>query len=131
MDEASLDRSQLAHVLAERMNAEPMILRGCTSSELVMLAIVSVLIWLPLGTLIAWALGAIPMAMGLAAIGVLLTVYLMASAFQRIKRGRPDGYYQQVIALWLHRKRLRRSRFCLPAGRLRVGRTWREPRCSA
>ena len=123
MDDAATTQDQLEFVLAERMNSEPMILRGCTSSELVMLVFASIALWLPLGVLIAWALGAVPMAMGISGIGVLLTVYLMATAFQRVKRGRPDGYYQQAVAVWLHKKRLWRSRFCLPDGPLRLGRT--------
>ena len=121
-DALSLDGEYLDEVLAERMNAEPMILRGCTSSELMTLVVIAIAVWIPLSILITWSLNAIAMAMGIAGIGVLVTVVMMATLFQKIKRGRPDGYYQQTIAIWLHRKRWRRSKFCLPDGRMSLGR---------
>ncbi len=126
-DAISPDDAYLDEVMAERMNSEPMILRGCTSSELVTLVVIAIAIWIPLSILVAWLLDAIAMAMGIAGIGILITVVVMATLFQRIKRGRPDGYYQQAIAVWLHRKRLRRSKFCLPDGLMSLGRTQVRP----
>ncbi len=117
------ESDHLEEVTADRMNSEPMILRGCTSSELVALVAVAIIIWLPLSVGIAWMLDAIPMTMGIAGIGILFTVFIAATLFQRIKRGRPDGYYQQTIALWLHAKRWRRSKFCAPDGLMSLGRT--------
>lgn len=124
---AHFESDYLEEVTADRMNSEPMILRGCTSSELVTLVTVAIIIWLPLSIFIAWVLDAIAMAMGIAGIGILITVFVMATLFQRIKRGRPDGYYQQVIALWLHDKRWRRSKFCAPDGLMSLGRTMVRP----
>ena len=48
-------------LLADRLNAEPVIFKGCSSSELGMIVGVSVLIWLPLSLLIAWLIGAVTM----------------------------------------------------------------------
>ncbi len=122
-DAVSRETEYLDDVTAERLNSEPMILRGCTSSELLMLVAIAVVFWIPLSILVAWWLNALPMAMGMAGIGVLVTVVVMATVFQRVKRGRPDGYYQQYIAIWLHRKRWWRSPYCLPDGLMRIGRT--------
>ena len=82
-------------VLADRLNAEPAILKGCTSSELGTIVGLAIAVWLPLSLLLAWLLGAITMGFGIADVGVVAAVVALATLFQRIKRGRPEGYYQQ------------------------------------
>ena len=82
-------------VLADRLNAEPAIFKGCSSSELGMIVGLAIAVWLPLSLLLAWLLGAITMGFGIAGVGVVATVVALATLFQRIKRGRPEGYYQQ------------------------------------
>jgi len=110
-------------ILADRLNAEPVIFKGCSSSELGMIVGVSVLIWLPLSLLIAWMLGAVTMGFGLAGVGVIATVLVCASVFQRVKRGRPDGYYQQRFQIYLHERGLRRSPWIRRSGAWNIGRT--------
>ena len=113
-------------ILADRLNSEPSIFRGCSSSELGMIVSVSVLIWLPLSLLLAWLLGAITMGFGFAGVGVVATVVACATIFQRIKRGRPEGYYQQQIQIYLHDLGLRRSPWVRRSGAWDIGRTSRE-----
>jgi len=112
-------------ILADRLNAEPVIFRGCSSSELGMIVGVSVLLWLPLSLLLAWLLGAITMGFGIAGVGVVATVVVCATLFQRIKRGRPEGYYQQRIRIRLHDLGLRRSPWVRRSGAWDIGRTRR------
>ena len=112
-------------ILADRLNAEPVIFKGCSSSELGMIVGVSGLIWLPLSLLLAWMLGAITMGFGLAGVGVVGTVVVSASLFQRIKRGRPEGYYQQQIRIRLHDLGVRRSPWVRRSGAWDIGRTGR------
>ena len=76
-------------ILADRLNAEPAIFKGCSSSELGMIVGLAIVIWLPLSLLLAWLLGAITMGFGIAGVGVVATVVTLATLFQRIKRGRP------------------------------------------
>jgi conjugative transfer region protein (TIGR03750 family) len=112
-------------MLADRLNAEPVIFRGCSSSELGMIVVVSALIWLPLSLLLAWLFGAITMGFGIAGGGVVATVVVCATVFQRIKRGRPDGYYQQRIHIQLHDLGVRRSPWVRRSGAWDIGRTRR------
>ena len=121
IDDASLG-GRLDTVLAERVNDEPAILRGCSSSELVMVLIVSICFWMPLALVIGILTDRLAMALGLAGAMVMVSVWLGAVAFQHIKRGRPPGYYQQAIPVWLHKRGLRRSKFALPQGQLSLGR---------
>ena len=109
-------------ILPERLNAEPAIFKGCSSSELGVIVLVAILVWLPVSLFIAGALGAITMGFGLAGIGIVGTVIGVATGFQHLKRNRPDGYYQQRLVLWLHATGLRRSRLVLRSGVGDIGR---------
>ena len=110
-------------ILADRLNAEPAIFKGCSSSELGVIVGVAALVWLPVSLILAGLAGAVTMGFGIAGVGIVATVLLMASLFQRLKRNRPDGYYQQRILLWLDDRGLRRSPFVRRSGAWDIGRT--------
>jgi conjugative transfer region protein (TIGR03750 family) len=110
-------------ILADRLNAEPAIFKGCSSSELGIIVGVAALVWLPVSLLLTGLMGAVTMGFGMAGIGVVGTVIVMASVFQRLKRGRPDGYYQQQVAIWLSDHGLRRAPFIRRSGAWDIGRT--------
>ena len=109
-------------LLAERLNDEAAIFRGCSSSELGMIVVLAIVIWLPISVLMAWALGAASMGLGMAGIAIVATVIVMGSVFQRIKRGRPDGYYQQKFLIALARLHVRRAPFVRRDGSWSIGR---------
>ena len=110
-------------ILADRLNVEPTIFKGCSSSELGIIVGVAALVWLPASLLLAGLMGAVTMGFGLAGVGVVSTVIVMATLFQRLKRGRPDGYYQQQASIWLTDHGLRRSTFIRRSGAWDIGRT--------
>ncbi len=113
--------------LADRLNAEPAIFKGCSSSELGMIVGLAIVVWLPLSLLLAWLLGAITMGFGIAGVGVVATVVVMATLFQRIKRGRPEGYYQQWLRIRLQTIGLYRTPWVLRSGPWDIGRTHYAP----
>ena len=115
--------SDRGDILADRLNAEPVIFKGCSISELTHIAVFAALVWLPVSLLLAGLMGAVTMGFGLAGIGVVGTVIVMAGLFQRLRRGRPDGYYQQRISIWLSDHGLRRSPFIRRSGAWDIGRT--------
>ncbi len=110
-------------ILADRLNAEPTIFRGCSSSELGVIVIVAGLFWLPVSLLLARVLGAVTMGFGFAGVGVVATVIVTASLLQRMKRGRPDGYYQQRVSIGVSNVGLRRSPLIQRSGPWDIGRT--------
>lgn len=109
-------------ILPERLNAAPAIFRGCSSSELGVIVLVAIAVWLPLSLGLAAWLGAVTMGFGLAGIGIVGTVVGVATLFQGLKRNRPDGYYQQRAVLWLHRNGIRRSPLIQRSGVWDLGR---------
>ena len=110
-------------ILADRLNVEPAIFKGCSSSELGIIVSVAALVWLPVSLLLTGLMGAVTMGFGLAGVGVVGTVIMMANLFQRLKRGRPDGYYQQQISIWLADHGVRHSPFIRRSGAWDIGRT--------
>ena len=110
-------------ILADRLNVEPVIFKGCSSSELGLIVGVAALVWLPVSLLLAGLMGAVTMGFGLAGVGVVGTVIVMATLFQRLKRGRPDGYYQQQVSIWLADHGVRHSPFIRRSGAWDIGRT--------
>ena len=110
-------------ILADRLNAEPAIFKGCSSSERGVIVGVAALVWLPVSLILAGLAGAVTMGFGIAGVGIVATVLLMASLFQRLKRNRPDGYYQQRIVLLLDDHGLRHSPFVRRSGAWDIGRT--------
>jgi len=110
-------------ILADRLNVEPAIFKGCSSSELGLIVGVAALVWLPVSLLLAGLMGALTMGFGFAGVGVVGTVIVMASLFQRLKRGRPDGYYQQQAMIWLSDRGLRHAPFVRRSGAWDIGRT--------
>lgn len=113
--------------LAERLNAEPAIFKGCSVSELGMIVGGAVAVWLPVSLLAAWLIGAITMGFGIAGIGVVGTVVVMAGMFQRLKRNRPDGYYQQRLRIWLAEQGWKQAPFVLRSGTWDLGRSADAP----
>ena len=110
-------------VLADRLNAEPAIFRGCSSTELAVMAAMAIVIWLPLGFGLAWSLDAATMGFGIAGVGVVASIVVLATLFQRIKRNRPEGYYQQWLRIRLHAFGLCRTPWVLRSGVWDLGRT--------
>ena len=110
-------------ILADRLNVEPAIFKGCSSSELGLIVSVAAFIWLPVSLLLAGLMGAVTMGFGLAGIGIVATVLITAGVFQRLKRGRPDGYYQQRFLITLSEYGLRRAPFIRRSGAWDIGRT--------
>ena len=96
---------------------------GCSSSELGIIVVVAALIWLPVSLLLAGLMGAVTMGFGLAGVGVVDTVVVAATLFQRLKRNRPDGYYQQRALIWLSDHGLRQAPFIRRSGAWDIGRT--------
>jgi conjugative transfer region protein (TIGR03750 family) len=112
-------------LLATRLDTEPVIFRGCSSSELGMIVGVSAAVWVPVSFLLAGLFGAFTMGAGIAMVGTLATTFAMATAFQHLKRGRPDGYHQQRLRLRLEDLGLRGSGFIRRGGAWDIGRTHR------
>ena len=114
-------------ILADRLNVEPAVSKGCSSLELGVITGMSALVWLPASLLLAGMMGALTMGFGVAGIGMVGSTVILAGLFRRLKRGRPDAYYRQRSMTWLDDRGLHRSGFVRRSGAWDVGRTGRAP----
>jgi len=106
----------------ERINHEPLIFRGMSSSELRTGLIVTLVTLLPVCILIGSLINRMLVGLGLIGIFTMISLMFMGSVFQRIKRGRPDGFYQQRVALFLSRLNIRSNSAIKYSGRWSNGR---------
>ena len=111
--------------LPERLNAEPAVFKGCSTSELAAFAGTAALVWLPVSILFSWWIGALTMGFGIAGVGMVGTVVVLAGVFQRLKRNRPDGYYEMRARIWLAEHRLLKSALVIRSQWWTLGRTRR------
>lgn len=109
-------------LLGERLNSEPVVFRGYTDSELLLAALLSAAFWFPLALLVGFMAGSVSMALGVAMLAVLGSVAGGASLYQRWKRGRPDGYLQQRLRLWLAEAGLAKTGLVRHRGVMALGR---------
>ena len=110
-------------LITERLNAEPAIFKGCSLSELTVMTVGSVVVWLPICLIVAAFLGSVTMGFGFGGIMVVLSVIVISSMFRRLKANRPHGYYQLALHLWLARHRLIKSPFVTRSGVWDLGRS--------
>jgi conjugative transfer region protein (TIGR03750 family) len=109
--------------LADRLNQEPVIFRGSTNSELGIILLCAVVFWVPFGFIVGALFGAVVMGLGISSLGVLITIVVGSTIFQRIKRGKPDNYYQHQVIIKLDQLKLRKSSLVLSSGNWDLGRT--------
>ena len=115
-------------ILADRLNGQPTIFRGCTSQELTAIAILSTIFWIPVMVMVLGALGNYAAGFSIGAILIGATMFVVATIFQKIKRGRPEGYYQQQLECILEDQGLKRSHYIRRTGNWSLGRTERDNR---
>ncbi len=108
--------------LAERLNTEPPVTRGCSVVEIVAILGGAVGLWLPLGGAIGWWQGAFQLGLAGGVIVIVVTMAVVPSILQRMKRDRPYGYYQHWFAVRLHDWGLLRSPYIRTTGSWDLGR---------
>lgn len=115
--------------LTDRVNVEPPILRGITSTEAQVIGILSLVACVAAGLLVYAITGFWQLILLFSIFGPLMTVWISAGYLATIKRGRPDGYYGQAMRLWAIRHGLMRPRFTLHDGGWGLGRSLGMPLC--
>lgn len=111
-------RQEINELLPVRLNAEPSIFKGCSLSELILLVTAGGVVLVPGSVIVCGLFGYLMMGVGIGLLLVIAWVVIGATVLQKIKRGRPLGYYQLRLRLQLEDLRLLRSSF------IRHSRVW-------
>jgi conjugative transfer region protein (TIGR03750 family) len=107
----------------DRVNVEPAILLGLSSSEAVWTIAAAFSVWVPIGILMGLVTRSMAIGVLIASVTPLLTVYVAALKMAAVKRDRPDLYYLHLFRQRLARIGLRHSRFINHAGPWDLGRS--------
>lgn len=89
----------LDRVIASNVNNEPVVFRGCTTSEMLGVFAVSCLIVLPVFITAGVMMGNLGLMIGAAMMGILFVSLIGLSLLGGVKRGKPEGYYQHRWSL--------------------------------
>lgn len=110
----------------DRVNVEPAILLGLSSSEALWTISVAFAIWIPIAGVISAMSSSFPLFILLATSLPLVTVWIMAKKMAAVKRNRPDLYYVHAMRKWAAMKGIRRSRYLTHVGEWDVGRSFQD-----
>lgn len=96
--------------LPDRLNREPIVWRGLTTSELLLALVCGLSGGATFGIALAVLLHSWPLIPGTALAGAGLLIQGGGRILARIKRGKPDSWLYQALFAWLERHRLLRCR---------------------
>jgi len=114
--------------LPDRLNAEPVVFRGLTNREIIGLAGFGLLLWMPVCAFIGFLLGNAVLGMPMGVVVMLLQVYIASIFLTRFKRGRPDNFHMDALAVWLQQKGIKSSGLLLYSGPWDVVRVFSQQR---
>lgn len=111
-------------VLAADITTEAVVFRGCTTSEISAMGMLSLMLWGPVLIIGSISLfGSFFGGIGLLMMFTLMTVFIGTHILTRMKRDKPDGHYQLRIEFFLGQKQLKKTYFFAHTGELSIGRT--------
>lgn len=110
-------------MLPTRLNKEPPVFRGCSISELITLTGIAAVILVPACVMVLAVLGYAMMGVGIGMLATIGGVVAGATQLQKMKRGRPLGYYPLQIALMLDNLGIKKIGVIRSSGYWSIGRT--------
>ena len=122
MEQGTQTPQDEVRTIYERINNEPVIFRGLSNSELKLGLIVTIIVLLPICTLLGYLMDRMLVGIGSIGIFTMLSIMYLGTFFQRIKRGRPDGFYQQRLALIMSKLGLKKLNVIKYSGSWSTGR---------
>lgn len=125
-DTSSAELLRAAHARApvtDRVNIEPPILNGMNKGEAAVIAPTALVVFLLIGGFVFALTDIWQVMLILPLFGTMATLWYGSRYLARIKRDRPDGFYNQAIHLWRVEHGLARPKFIRHAGWWALGRT--------
>jgi conjugative transfer region protein (TIGR03750 family) len=117
------DSTRFRAPVTDRVNVEPAIIRGMTVTEAKLIFLVTFPLCILLGVVLLMITGFWQFILMLSIIGPLVSLWVASGYLQKIKRGRPDGYYTQAIHLWMAKRGLATNQFLSHNGQWDLGRS--------
>lgn len=106
-----------------RVNTEPPVLNGMAATEATWIAVLSVGVYGFIGLLVILTTGLWQIGLALPTFGTALTLWGASLRLAKLKRGRPDYYYEHAIQRWMAARGLSGDRFLTRTGFWSTGRS--------
>ena len=116
-------RSGSVAPLTDRVNVEPPILNGMTSTEAKYIALVSFTVFIALGGLLVALTGYWQCLLIVGLFCPIAVLWWASKYLAKIKRNRPDAYYSQALHLWAVSKGISKPKFIKHNGFWSLGKT--------
>ena len=115
-----------SYAKTDRLNVPPPVFRGCSFQELIGIGVVALLILGPVLVIFAVISGLYTLSIGMLGLGLVVGVIGGATLYQRMKRGKPQGYYPLLVRLWMQKRGFKQYGIITRAGNWDLGRTGRR-----
>ena len=112
--------AQMSHgIMASSVTSEAVVFRGCTRTELVVMFVASLIIWVPVCCFLASTLvNNMFLGLGFSLIATFVSFLCCSLAISRVKRNAPEGQYAQKIEVFLHKSNLKKYYFFIYDGEM-------------
>lgn len=114
-------RAQDKAPLTDRVNSEPPIINGMSSGEANYIGAASMLVSILIGILLYWITDIWVIPFLLCIIGPMLCLWYGSLYLQKVKRGRPEGFYLHAMHLFFAARKLVKAKFILHHGYYELG----------
>ncbi|WP_233168491.1 TIGR03750 family conjugal transfer protein [Xylophilus sp. ASV27] len=108
--------------LTDRVNSEPPIINGMSATEAGYLGLASLTVSAAAGGLLYALTGYWHFIFAVCVVGPMLTLWYGSLYLQQVKRGKPEGWYVQVVRIWCGDVGLARKHFLQHDGYYEIGR---------
>lgn len=106
-----------------RVNTEPPVLNGMAATEATWIAVLSVAVYAFVGLLVILTTGLWQIGLAFPTFGTALTLWGASLRLAKLKRGRPDYYYEHAMQRWMAARGLSGDRFLTRTGFWSTGRS--------
>lgn len=117
------EAADISAILPRRLNEPVIVFSGCTLKELITMSVSIFIFWLVFGFVVGVIIGKVMLLVLSSILLTLGSVFAAAALVLTIKKGRPNGYFEQIISLFLERFGLKKSYLFQASGQLEIGRT--------
>lgn len=107
------------------INEEPVVFKGLTDGEIKSVFLISLFVGSPIGVLLG-VLSGFPMLMIVFVFVIpMVVVYFLAGWMEKARRGKPAGYVEHSLHVWLVDNKLAKSNFICESMKWSLGRSGR------
>ncbi|PKG68608.1 TIGR03750 family conjugal transfer protein [Pseudoalteromonas sp. GutCa3] len=108
------------------INEEPVVFKGLTDAEIKITFLTALGFGAPFGVILALLIGLPELIIAFVLIFPIVVVFLLAGWMEKARRGKPPGYIQQKVTVFLIRNRMKSNDITCESYKWSLGRTQKK-----